>query len=147
MNISEKMWTVFRKSGCSATEKLRRKASKDKKRLEQAKKRLSDLDVIMSKLYEDHALGNLSTERYKKMFADYEAEQKQLELEISVTEDCVESREKSDSDMDSFIALTKKYVDVTELTPTIVNEYIKKIIVYAPDKSTGKRQQKLKIIF
>ncbi|MCD7848222.1 MAG: DUF4368 domain-containing protein [Oscillospiraceae bacterium] len=119
----------------------------DKKRLEQAKKRLSDLDVIMSKLYEDHALGNLSTDRYKKMFADYEAEQKQLELEISVTEDWVESREKADDNMDSFIALTKKYVDVTELTPTIVNEYIKKIIVYAPDKSTGKRQQKLKIIF
>lgn len=119
----------------------------DKKRLEQSKKRLSDLDVIMSKLYEDHALGNLSADRYKKMFTDYEAEQKQLELEISVTEDWVESREKADDNIDSFVALTKKYVDVTELTPTIVNEYIKKIIVYAPDKSTGKRQQKLKIIF
>ena len=31
----------------------------DKKKLEQAKKRLSDLDVIISRLYEDYVLGNL----------------------------------------------------------------------------------------
>lgn len=41
----------------------------------------------------------------------------------------------------------KKYVDVEELTQTIVNEYIKKIVVYAPDKSNGKRTQKVKIYF
>ena len=49
--------------------------------------------------------------------------------------------------LDAFIALTQKYVDVEELTQTIVNEYIKKIIVYAPDKSSGKRVQKVKIYF
>ena len=50
-------------------------------------------------------------------------------------------------DLDAFIALTKKYVDVAELTQTIVNEYIKKIIIHAPDKSSGKRRQKVEIIF
>ncbi|HUM84153.1 MAG TPA: DUF4368 domain-containing protein [Lachnospiraceae bacterium] len=49
--------------------------------------------------------------------------------------------------LNSFLALTKKYVDVEELTQTIVNEYIKQIVVYAPDKSSGHRQQKIKIIF
>ncbi len=34
-----------------------------------------------------------------------------------------------------------------ELTQTIVNEYIRKIIVYAPDKSGGKRQQRIVIHF
>ena len=34
-----------------------------------------------------------------------------------------------------------------ELTPTIANEYIKKIEVFAPDKSSGKRVQKVKIYF
>ena len=50
-------------------------------------------------------------------------------------------------DLDAFIALTKKYVDVTELTQTIVNEYIKKIIIHAPDKSSDKRRQKVEIFF
>jgi len=52
-----------------------------------------------------------------------------------------------DDNLDRFLSLCRKYVDVPELTPTIVNEYIKKIIVYAQDKSSGKRQQKIRIIF
>lgn len=48
---------------------------------------------------------------------------------------------------DAFVALTQKYVDEPELTPTIVNEYIKKIEVFPPDKSSGKRVQKVKIYF
>ena len=119
----------------------------DQKRMEQAKKRLATLDVVMSRLYEDNALGEISKEKYKKMTADYEAEQERLKLEIEVIEEWVEQREEMNDGLDAFIALTQKYVDVEELTQTIVNEYIKKIIVYAPDKSSGKRKQKVKIFF
>ena len=115
--------------------------------MEQAKKRLANLDVVMSRLYEDYALGEISKEKYKKMTSDYEAEQERLKLEIEVIEEWVEQREEMNDGLDAFIALTQKYVDVEELTQTIVNEYIKKIIVYAPDKSSGKRKQKVKIFF
>ena len=82
------------------------------------------------------------------MTADYEAEQERLKLEIEATEEWVEQRQAMGDDLDAFIALTKKYVDVTELTQTIVNEYIKKIeVVHAPDKSGGKRRQKVEIFF
>ena len=57
----------------------------DQKRMEQAKKRLATLDVVMSRLYEDYALGEISKEKYKKMTADYEAEQERLKLEIEAT--------------------------------------------------------------
>ena len=119
----------------------------DQKRVEQAKKRLATLDVVMSRLYEDYALGEISKEKYRKMTADYEAEQERLKLEIETAEEWVEQRQAMGDDLDAFIALTKKYVDVTELTQTIVNEYIKKIIIHAPDKSGGKRRQKVEIIF
>ena len=59
----------------------------------------------------------------------------------------LETQETMSADVDAFVALTQKYVDVPELTPTIVNEYIKKIEVFAPDKSSGKRVQKVKIYF
>ena len=93
----------------------------DQKRVEQARKRLANLDVVMSRLYEDYALGEISKEKYKKMTADYEAEQERLKLEIETTEEWVEQRQAMGDDLDAFIALTKKYVDVTELTQTIVN--------------------------
>ena len=124
-----------------------RNIRENRKRVEQAKKRLADLDVLLSRLYEDFVLGDLSKERYKKMTADYEAEQERLKLEIEVTEEWLETQETMSADVDAFVALTQKYVDVPELTPTIVNEYIKKIEVFAPDKSSGKRVQKVKIYF
>lgn len=49
------------------------------------KKCLATLDVVMSRLYEDYALGEISKEKYKKMTADYEAEQEWLKLEIEAT--------------------------------------------------------------
>ena len=119
----------------------------DKKRVEQAKKRLSDLEIIIRKLYEDYALGHINLALYKKMSTDYESETERLKLEIEVTEEWVEQQQEMNDGLDAFIALTEKYVDVTELTQTIVNEYIKKILVYAPDKSSGKRQQRIKIFF
>ena len=119
----------------------------DKRRLAQAKKRLADLDVLMTRIYEDMALGNLSRERYQKMADGYEAEQASLNNEITGLEDWVESREEMDDSLDQFIALVEKYVDIPELTPTIVNEFIKKVIVYAPEKSGTKRSQKVRSIF
>lgn len=119
----------------------------DRKRIAKAKKRLSDIDTLLTSIYEDSVLGNLSKERYQQMSENYEAEQEQLKTEIAVLEELVETREETNHNYDQFHAMTEKYVDVKESTPTLVNEYIKKIIIYAPDKSTGKRRQKIKIIF
>ena len=56
-------------------------------------------------------MGDLSKERYKKMTADYEAEQERLKLEIEVTEEWLETQETMSADVDAFVALTQKYVD------------------------------------
>ncbi len=119
----------------------------DKRRLAQAKKRLADIDVLMTRIYEDMVLGTLSRERYQKMAEGYEAEQAALNNEITGLEDWVETREDANNSADAFLALVEKYVDIPELTPTIVNEFIKKIIVYAPEKDGSKRTQKVRIIF
>ena len=44
-----------------------------------------------------------------------------------------------------FIALVQKYTTIDELTPALVNEFISRIVVYAPDKSSGKRTQRVDI--
>ena len=119
----------------------------DKRRLEKAKKRLADIDKLITRIYEDMVLGSLSQERYQKMLEGYEAEQTSLNNEVIGLEDWVATREEMEDNVDQFLALMEKYVDIPELTPTIVNEFVKQIIVYAPDKSSGKRTQKVKIVF
>ena len=66
---------------------------------------------------------------------------------MTLEQAAVDTYEQDRTDFDSFAAVIRKYVGITELTPTIVNEFIKKIVVHAPEKINGKRFQKVDIIF
>nr|WP_281164005.1 DUF4368 domain-containing protein [Allofustis seminis] len=59
----------------------------------------------------------------------------------------VDTYEQNKSDFDRLSAILCKYVGITELTPTIVNEFVKKIVAHAPEKIGGKHFQKVNIIF
>lgn len=82
-----------------------------------------------------------------KLSAEYEAEQKELTEKVKAEQKEVDTYEQNKNDFDSFAAIIRKYVGITELTPTIVNEFIKKIVVHAPEKVNGKRYQKVDIVF
>ena len=126
-------------------------AEKDMKRkqreVRQARKRIAELDRIFKRIYEDDINGTISHERFLKLSAEYEAEQKELTEKVKAEQQEVDTYEQNKSDFDSFAAIIRKYVGITELTPTIVNEFIKKIVVHAPEKIDGKRFQKVDIIF
>ena len=131
---------------CRRSQQLK-SIQQDKKRLEQAKQRIETLDKLITRVYEDYALGNLPLERYQKMAAAYEKEKEGLRFEVDALESMIAAVETQTDNYDHFAALIKKYVEIPELTQTIVNEFVKKIIVSAPDKSSGKRRQRIKIIF
>lgn len=124
------------------------KAIKQKKKeLEQAKKRIAELDRIFKRIYEDDISGTISHERFLKLSAEYEAEQKELTEFVKAEKTAVDTYEQDRTDFDSFAAIIRKYVGIRELTPTIVNEFVKKIVVHAPDKSSGHRRQKIEIVW
>ena len=50
-------------------------------------------------------------------------------------------------DFDSLATVIRKYVGIRELTHIIVNEFVKKIIILAPEKSSGHSRQKIEIIW
>ena len=124
------------------------KAIKQKKKeLEQAKKRIAEPDRIFKRIYEDDISGTISHERFLKLSAEYEAEQKELTEFVKAEQTAVDTYEQDRTDFDSFAAIIRKYVGIRELTPTIVNEFVKKIVVHAPDKSSGHRRQKIEIVW
>lgn len=49
--------------------------------------------------------------------------------------------------MNSFIKVVHKYEHITELTPEIMHELIEKIVIHAPDKSSGHRTQQIDIYY
>ena len=113
----------------------------------QAKKRIAELDRIFKRIYEDDINGTISHDRFLKLSTEYEAEQKELMEKVQTEQQEVDTYEQSKSDFDSFAVIIRKYVGITELTPAIVNEFVKKIVVHVPEKIDGKRFQKVDIVF
>ena len=124
-----------------------KEAQKRKREIAQAEKRIAELDRIFKRIYEDDISGAISHERFLKLSADYEAEQKELTEQVKAWRQAVETFEQDQADFASFAAIVRKYVGIRELTPTIVNEFVKKIIVHAPDKSSGHRRQKIELVW
>jgi len=56
-------------------------------------------------------------------------------------------REEVTADFQVFLANVRKYTDITELTPTVLNEFISRIEVHAPEKVDGKRTQRIDIYY
>ena len=128
-------------------EEAEKAVKRQKKELEQARKRIAELDRIFKRIYEDDINGTISHERFLKLSSEYEAEQKELTEFVKVGQAAVDTYEQDRTDFDSFAAVIRKYVGIRELTPAIVNEFVKKIIVHAPDKSSGHRRQKIEIVW
>ena len=116
-----------------------------KKRLAQAEKRIGELDRLFIKIYEDNTKGKLNDDRFAMMSKTYEDEQAQLKSEIVNLQKEIEVQERQIEDLEQFIQRARRYTDITELTPYALRELVKAVYVEAPDKSSGKRKQRVHI--
>lgn len=121
--------------------------SKAKKALKQSEKRIAELDRLFTRLYEDNVSGKISDERFEMMSAGYEDEQKKLKATASKLTAYIDTAKQKSTDVNDFIKVVQKYEHITELSPEIMHELIEKIIVHAPDKSSGHRTQEIEIYY
>ena len=128
-----------------AKEKQNQAVKELKKKTKQNEKRYAELDNVIKKLYESYATEMISKKRFKALSAEYEAEQEQLEAEITAQQTEIEGYELDSDKVSQFMELAKKYTDFSVLTVPMINEFIDKIIVHAPDKSSGVRVQEVEI--
>ncbi len=121
---------------------------KQRTRLATAKQRVSELEVLLCKIYEDNILGKLSDSRYATLDAQYAKEQSELTAEISALEKAVKSYETHEKNADRFIALIDKYENFDKLTIAMLNEFIEKILVHERDrKGSIQTTQEVEIYF
>lgn len=117
------------------------------KELEQAKNRIAKLDIIVQRLYEDNIDGKVTDERFSRMSATYEAEQKQLENRVSELQSFIDTAKQQRLNVNSFLTLVKRYTEIPELTAEIIRAFVEKIEVFQPEKIPGttERKQTVKI--
>ena len=121
---------------------------KQRTRLATAKQRVSELEVLLCKIYEDNILGKLSDSRYATLDAQYAKEQAEVTAEISALEKAIRSYETHEKNADRFIALIDKYENFDKLTIAMLNEFIEKILVHERDrKGSIQTTQEVEIYF
>ena len=121
--------------------------SKSKKELEKAKNRIIEIDNLFMHIYEDNVSGKISDDRFRNLSFNYDKEQQELKNKIEQLSKDIENTEKKDTDITQFISNVKKYTEITQLSPEILNELIEKIIIHQQEKENGKKVQEIDIYY
>ena len=138
----------FRKAmGAKQKAEAKRELAAKRRQLTQAERRIEELDRLFKRIYEDNVNGKLSDSRFQMLSDDYEQEQEELrEKLLRLNEEITKQEEQADN-IDRFIGKVRKYLNLNELTPAILNDMVKAVYVHAPDKSKGYREQQIDISY
>ncbi|NBI67162.1 DUF4368 domain-containing protein [Pseudoflavonifractor sp. 60] len=138
----------FRKAmGAKQKAEAKKELAAKRRQLTQAERRVEELDRLFKRIYKDNANGKLSDSRFQMLSDDYEQEQEELrEKLLQLNEDITQQEEQAEN-IDRFIGKVRKYLDLDDLTPAIVNDMVKAVYVHAPDKSSGHREQRIDISY
>lgn len=132
----------------SANDTRQRQALKQaEKELSSCNNRLSKIDSLLQRLFEENVAGRMNAANYERMFAKYQTEQGTLTIRQKNLQKQVDAIRESAGNAEKWIALIRKYTDLQELTAPIINELIDKILIHEPEKIDGKRAQKIEIFY
>lgn len=118
-----------------------------KAELKKAMARITQIDAIIQKMYEDNVLGKISDERYSKIASTLESEQATLQDRCTELNAILTKQEEQSVNIQRFLDLVHRYTDIKGLDAKILNEFIEKIYVSHPIKINGQKTQTLKIVF
>ena len=120
---------------------------KDKKQLTQYQQRLKEIDNLIQHIYEDNVSGKITDEMFSNFSTNYTNEQKDLKEKIEILNNSISTTEQKEIAITSFVDKVKKYMEIKELTPEIINELIDKILVHQQTKVNGKKYQQIDIYY
>ena len=122
----------------------RKRSAARKKELDAAEKRIAELSAIFKRLYEDSVAGRISDDRFMELSADYEAEQSQLKERIAELQGELSKAQEATVNAEKFMNIVRSHTSFEELTPTLLREFVEKIIVHETEALDGKRRGKLR---
>jgi len=111
-------------------------------------RRSDELSALFKRLYEDNVLGRITNEQFRRLSADYNAEQKALEDAIPGKLERLEKLRASVANVDAFIEKAKRFRTIDELTPELLRLFIQRIeIGERRKKHSHSAPQDIRIIY
>lgn len=130
----------------------KRRDAARRKELDAAEKRIAELSNIFKRLYEDSVSGRISDERFMELSADYETEQKKLKERAAELEKGLAKTREATANAEKFMNVVRKHTAFEELTPTLLREFVEKIVVHEATAEDGRmhgnlRRQEIEIYY
>ena len=137
---------VKKQMECYTAEK-RKELSAKRKELVQMQQRVSEIDSLILRSYEDNVNQKISDERFGIISRQYEAEQNELKAKIPELEHYLSEETDKTDNLQQFIQKVKSILNPTELTPELLHEFIDRIVISAPHYLDGKRYQLVDVYY
>ena len=104
-------------------------------------KRMAELSGKVRKLFDGHADGIIDDRNYEMLMKDIQADQEALEQKLSALQSKISQQHNIEISIEQFRDTVRKCLNVTELTPYILNKLISKIEIGSLETVDGERQQ------
>lgn len=138
----------FRKVlGAKQKAEVKKELSAKKKLLLKSESRIKELDLLFQRIYEDNVSGKISDERFGILSETYEKGQTELKQIMEELSAEISKTEEQSDNVERFISTVHKYFDLQELTPSVLNDMVKRVYVHAPQIIDGKRTQEIDIVY
>lgn len=116
-----------------------------RRRLTKGKRRRGEISRLIKKLYESYAADKIPENHFSELLTGYDAEQKNLDAELERLQAEIDRYNTDSVRADRFLELVKRHTEFTELTPTLLNEFVEKVVVHEAVKIEGKRTMQVDI--
>ncbi len=116
-----------------------------KKELRQCKQRVSEIENLYAKLYEDLTRELITEKRFQMLSARFDSEQEELTAKIKELEKSAIADKEQLSSIEQFAEQISGYAGITEINFKIINQLIEKILVSEPVEVDGQKIQRLTI--
>jgi len=103
----------------------------DRTALKRVNKRLGEIEKLLQAAFEKSVLGSESSDMFTKYARKYETEKQELVQKAQELSVSIERQSQTENDVSTFIALMKKYSDITELDRATAVELIDHITISA----------------
>ena len=104
-------------------------------------KRMAELSGKVRRLFDGHADGIIDDRNYEMLMKDIQADKEALEQKLSALQSKISQQHNIEISIEQFRDTVRKCLNVTELTPFILNKLISKIEIGSLETVDGERQQ------
>ena len=115
--------------------------------IDKGEQRIRQIDKAIEELVEANICGKITDERFIKMTASYEKEQKNLTASVENWKLELENAQQQEVDLRQLLRALREFTEVKQLTPELVNTLIQRIEVHSKEKVNGRNRVKVDIYF